>query len=166
MEMTGDAITGFDSYLVGVEVRPGVFEDWSISDDGTTWTFTLRRGLKWSDGERLTTEDVRFFFEDIMENEELYPNYPVWLVRGDQPPEFEAVDDHTFRLNFAEPYGLLEVILHTHGRGGVGRTMKPAHYPKQFHRDYNDMDKIIPVMKEKASATTSGLASCWKPGLA
>ena len=135
--------------LVGVESRPGVYEDWSISDDGTSWTFTLRRGMKWSDGEPVTTEDVRFFFEDIMENEELYPNYPVWLVRADEPPELEVVDDHTFRLNFAAPYGLLEVILHTHGSGGVPRTMKPAHYLKQFHRDYTDMDKILPIMKEE-----------------
>ena len=79
--------------MVGVETRPGVYEDWSISDDGTSWTFTLWRGMKWSDGEPVTTEDVRFFFEDIMENEELYPNYPVWLVRADEPPEYETVDD-------------------------------------------------------------------------
>ena len=81
--------------LVGVETRPGVYEDWSISDDGTSWTFTLRRGMKWSDGEPVTTEDVRFFFEDTMENEELYPNYPVWAApascrrgssRGSAPP--------------------------------------------------------------------------------
>ena len=52
--------------LVGVETRPGVYEDWSISDDGTSWTFTLRRGMKWSDGEPVTTEDVRFFFEDTL----------------------------------------------------------------------------------------------------
>ena len=156
--------TAHHANLVGVEVRPGVYEDWSSSDDGTSWTFTLRRGLKWSDRERVTTEDVRFFFEDIMENEDLYPNYPVWLVRGGEPPEFVVVDEHTFRLDFAEPYGLLEVILHTHGSGGVARTMKPAHYLKQFHRDYNDMDKILPVMKEKGFARTSGLASCWKPG--
>ena len=79
-----------------VEMLPspsGVYEDWSISDDGTSWTFTLWRGMKWSDGEPVTTEDVRFFFEDIMENEELYPNYPVWLVRADEPPEYETVDD-------------------------------------------------------------------------
>ena len=38
--------------LVGVETRPGVYEDWSISDDGTSWTFTLWRGMKWSTGNR------------------------------------------------------------------------------------------------------------------
>ena len=135
--------------LVGVESRPGVYEDWSSSDDGNSWTFTLRRGMKWSDGTPVTSEDARFQFHDMYGNEELYPNYPVWLVHGGKPPEFEAVDDHTFRLNFAAPYGLLEVILHSSGSGGVDRVMKPSHYMKQFHRDHTDMEQILPIMKEE-----------------
>lgn len=135
--------------LVGVESRPGVFEDWSISADGTSWTFTLRRGMKWSDGAPVTSEDARFQFQEVYENPDLYPNYPVWLVRADTPAEFEVVDDHTFRLNFAAPYGLLEVILHTHGSGGLAAMMKPSHYLKQFHRDHTDMDRILPRMKEE-----------------
>ena len=51
--------------LVGVESRPGVFEDWSISADGTSWTFTLRRGMKWSDGAPVTSEDARFQFQEV-----------------------------------------------------------------------------------------------------
>ena len=37
---------------------PGLAESWKSSDDGKTWTYKLRDGLKWSDGEPLTAEDV------------------------------------------------------------------------------------------------------------
>ena len=37
---------------------PGLAERWTASDDGLTYTYTLREGLKWSDGEPLTADDV------------------------------------------------------------------------------------------------------------
>ena len=40
------------------EMLPGIAEDWSLSDDGLTWTFTIREGVKWHDGSELTPEDV------------------------------------------------------------------------------------------------------------
>ena len=39
---------------------PGLAESWEGSDDGLTWTYTLREGLKWSDGEPLTAEDIAY----------------------------------------------------------------------------------------------------------
>ena len=41
-------------------VIPGLAESWEVSDDGLTVTYTLREGLKWSDGEPLTAEDVAY----------------------------------------------------------------------------------------------------------
>lgn len=38
-------------------------ESWKISEDGLTWTFTIRKGLTWSDGKPLTAEDVKFSYE-------------------------------------------------------------------------------------------------------
>jgi ABC-type transport system substrate-binding protein len=46
---------------LGGEIMPGVFESWDVNDDATTFTFTIRKGLKWSDGEPVTTEDIRFY---------------------------------------------------------------------------------------------------------
>jgi peptide/nickel transport system substrate-binding protein len=42
---------------------PGLAEKWSSSDDGLTWTFNLRDGLQWSDGEPLTADDVVYSIE-------------------------------------------------------------------------------------------------------
>ena len=53
-----------------------VCKEFTVSDDNKVFTFTLRKGLKWSDGEPVTTEDVRFAFEDIRGNDKLYPNGP------------------------------------------------------------------------------------------
>ncbi|WP_372440369.1 ABC transporter substrate-binding protein [Prauserella cavernicola] len=44
----------------------GVAEDWQASDDKLTWTFTIREGMTWSDGEPVTAEDAAFTFNRIM----------------------------------------------------------------------------------------------------
>jgi peptide/nickel transport system substrate-binding protein len=44
-------------------VKPGLAESWTNSPDGKTWTFKLRKNLRWSDGEPLTADDVMFTME-------------------------------------------------------------------------------------------------------
>lgn len=45
---------------------PGLATDWEVSPDGLTWTFTIRDGVKWHDGEPFTAEDVKFTFDRII----------------------------------------------------------------------------------------------------
>jgi peptide/nickel transport system substrate-binding protein len=45
------------------ETIPWLATDWSLSDDGLTWTFTLREGVRWQDGAPLTVDDVVFSIE-------------------------------------------------------------------------------------------------------
>ena len=47
------------------EVQPGQAESYEVSDDGLTWTFTLRDGLKWSDGSDLTAADFEYSFKRL-----------------------------------------------------------------------------------------------------
>jgi peptide/nickel transport system substrate-binding protein len=47
------------------EMVPGIASDWSLSDDGLTWTFTIREGVKWHDGSELTPEDVLWTFQHL-----------------------------------------------------------------------------------------------------
>jgi peptide/nickel transport system substrate-binding protein len=51
--------------------EPGLAESWSVADDQKTWTFKLRKGLRWSDGKPLTADDVVFTWNEIMFD----PNY-------------------------------------------------------------------------------------------
>ncbi len=64
------------SSLVSVNMEtqtaePGLAESWSVAPDQKTWTFKLRRNLRWSDGQPLTAEDVVFTWNSIMYDPQL-----------------------------------------------------------------------------------------------
>ena len=50
------------------QAEPGLAESWSVAPDQKTWTFKLRKNLRWSDGEPLTADDVVFTWNDVMYN--------------------------------------------------------------------------------------------------
>ena len=59
-------ITVFETLLIineNNEAVPGQAESWTTSEDGLTWTFTMRDGLKWSDGTDLTAKDFEYSFK-------------------------------------------------------------------------------------------------------
>ena len=62
-----DYLTGYDP--VKLEPRPEFAESWSHSTDGTTWTFKIRPGMTWQDGEPATARDVAFTFNYIIKNQ-------------------------------------------------------------------------------------------------
>ena len=64
------------------ELSPGLAESWSVAPDQRTWTFHLRKGLRWSDGHPLTAEDVVFTFRDVIYNREI-PNVRADVLRVD-----------------------------------------------------------------------------------
>jgi peptide/nickel transport system substrate-binding protein len=47
------------------EMVPGIASAWNLSDDGLTWTFTIREGVMWHDGTELTPEDVLWTFQHL-----------------------------------------------------------------------------------------------------
>ena len=103
-------------------VIPGVAESWEVSDDGMTYTFSLRQTARWSNGDPVTAADFEYGLRRSVDPATL-SNYSSVLepivnaaeiIRGELPPEelgVEAVDDYTFviRLNGPTPYlpGLL-----------------------------------------------------------
>ena len=70
----------------------GLAQSWETSADGKTWTFHLRSGVKWQDGEPLTARDVAFTFNYIIENE---MSNAVYLQGVDKAV---AVDDTTLKV--------------------------------------------------------------------
>jgi len=117
-------------------------ESFEVSPDATMWTFHLRPGAKWSDGAPITTEDYRFWYEDLIQNRDYTPNHPKWLSSavGDErvEVEFVAPDDYTFSYKFVAPSGLLPY------QGSIVEmnTLVPAHYAKPFHPKYGDKAEI------------------------
>ena len=115
-------------------IIPNIAQAFEISDDQTTYTIHLREGHMWSDGEPFTTEDFRFYFEDVLGNADLTPSPGgPWAVGGELP-EIEVIDETTVRYTYAEPYPSLVVAL---GSEVGNRGFRPAHYFKQMHIDYN-----------------------------
>ncbi|MEM7022987.1 MAG: ABC transporter substrate-binding protein [Pseudomonadota bacterium] len=117
------------------EVVPNVAESWEVSEDGTAFTFKLREGMKWSDGHPLTADDVIFYVEDLLANEEFYPNAPARYVIDGQTMKAEKVDDHTVTLKFAAPYGTFLTELAT--PLAQEPVLWAKHYCSQFHPKYN-----------------------------
>ncbi len=119
-------------------VVPNIAESWEVSDDVREYTFHLREGMKWSDGAPFTADDIMFYIEDILFNEELSPAGPSadWLPReGAAEFRAEKIDDYTVKFIFANPYGtFLYTLPQWNGRH---ITWFPKHYLSQFHADYN-----------------------------
>ena len=127
----------------GSVVQPNIAESWTVNEDSTEFTFTLRRGHKWSDGAPLTTDDIMFWYEHILLNDELVPAKPAWTQPGGKLLQFEKIDDQTFKVTSEEPYGffvtlMASVIVNgqaTSGESGGG-LIAPKHYLSQFHPDF------------------------------
>jgi peptide/nickel transport system substrate-binding protein len=73
-------------------------------EEGRIFTLRLRRGHKWSDGQPFTAEDLRFYWEDVANNEKLPPAGPprAMLVNGEKP-KFEVINETTVRYTWSSP---------------------------------------------------------------
>ena len=115
--------------------HPLVFKDYEVSDDKRIWTVYMRRGMKWSDGHPFTADDVLFYVDDLLANEEFYPNAPARYVVDSQIMTAEKVDDHTVTLKFTAPYGTFLTELAT--PLAQEPVLWAKHYCQQFHPKFN-----------------------------
>ena len=81
--------------------QPQMVDSWETSDDNMTWTFTLRDGLKFHDGAPVTSADVIASLERWGKRDGM--GQQLFGAVG----SLEAVDDKTFVISLAEPYGLV-----------------------------------------------------------
>ena len=121
-------------------ITPNIVESYTANDDNTVFTFTLRKGLKWSDGVDVTMEDFEFAINNFVFNTELTPVVASWMRDGGtadgNPFTFTKVDDYTFTIAFTKSYGGFPVHLSIAGWKGYTELLKPAHFLKQFHKDF------------------------------
>jgi peptide/nickel transport system substrate-binding protein len=98
-------------------IQPGLAEKWEFNSDGTALTLTLRKGLKWSDGQPFTTDDILFWWNDIALDTNLYPAPPPeWVINGKQdickvetPPLRDVAGGHVAACHFADTLELAGV---------------------------------------------------------
>jgi len=137
------------------KVVPNLAHKWETDGEGKTFTFHLLKGVRWSDGHPFTADDILFYFEDILMNQELTPSIPRWLAPAEALPKVTKIDDHTIRFEFDQAYSLfLEQLACPHGMALV---TKPKHYLKQFHKKYADPEALQKLVDEKKASTWAKL---------
>ena len=131
-----------------VDSIPEICKSFQVSPDGTVWTFELRRGTNWSDGEPMTMEDVQFAWNELNFNKEfnptIQPQYRDAIT--DNEVSFNVVDDTTFTLTFDTPSftltdGKSQRGYWRSGNGGFS-WYAPKHFLAEFHPDHSTAAKI------------------------
>ena len=111
----------------------GLAESYTFSEGGRVAVFKIREGLRWSDGYPFTVDDVLFFYNDIVMDDDAREGVAPpagWMVDG-EPMIFEKVNETTLRVSAKKPMGRL---LHQFCRN---LTAAPKHRFARFHPRYN-----------------------------
>jgi oligopeptide transport system substrate-binding protein len=109
-----DLYEGLVSEAADGELVPGVAADWTVSEDGKTYVFNLRREARWSNGDPVTAHDFVFSFRRGVDPKTLsvysYILTPLLnadeITAGKRKPEdlgVRALDDHTLEIKLANP---------------------------------------------------------------
>ncbi len=92
---------GLTRFMADGSVVPGLAESWEISDDGLTYTFTLREGVTFHDGTTMDAEDVKFSLDRILAEDSVNAQKALYSAIS----AVEVVDPSTVRLTLSEPNG-------------------------------------------------------------
>ena len=121
--------------------------------EGRIFTMTLRAGHKWSDGQPFTSEDFRYFWEDVANNKELSPSGPPADVLNDgEVPKVEIINPVTVRYSWTKPNSRFLASL---AQAREPYIYRPAHYLKAFHAKYADkaaLAKLVAGAKTRSWA--------------
>jgi peptide/nickel transport system substrate-binding protein len=135
-------LVGYDSRLT---LQPDLLASYT-EEEGRIFTLRLRKGHRWSDGAPFTTEDFRYWWEDMANNPELSPSGPpIQMLVDGVPPTVEILDKTTIRFTWPAPNPAFLPAL----AGARPMTIfAPSHYLRQFHGRYQDPAKLEAMVKE------------------
>lgn len=114
-------------------IVPNVAKAWEWNADFTELTMTLRKGHKWSDGAPFTSEDVRFWLENLSLDTNIRKEAADYVLAGGEPIQIKIIDEQTFQFVLAAPKpGLL-----VHFATSYAQPFQPSHFLGQFHPELN-----------------------------
>src|SRR5258708_7215296 len=126
------------------QLHPDILESYDVKDSREL-TFKLRPAHKGSDGHPFTTEDFRYFWEDIANNKELSPGGPSVVLQVDgKPPKVDIVDELTIKYTWDGPN---PYFISSQAQAAPLFLFRPAHYLKKFHAKYTSPDDIANAAK-------------------
>jgi peptide/nickel transport system substrate-binding protein len=132
-------------YTPALKLVPDILTSLDVQD-GRIFTLHLRPGHKWSDGHPFTSEDFRYWFEDVAQNTQLSPSgLPVSMMVQSEVPRFEVLDDATIRYTWTQPNPMFLPNL-----AGADPLFIycPSHYLKQFHEKFADKVALEALVKK------------------
>ncbi|SDS64970.1 ABC transporter substrate-binding protein [Microlunatus soli] len=132
MTVTNDHLVTWDpTYSKIIE---NVAEKFEVLENGRVYVFHLREGMRWSDGEPFTSEDLTWWYENVLLQKELTPVIPSALKIGDEPVKVTADGPLKVTFTFPSPQALFLQQLTPHG---PPFWLLPQHYLKKFHKKFN-----------------------------
>lgn len=142
---------------------PALAASWTHSADGTTWTYTIRSGAKWSDGQPITAKDAAFTFNLMMTN-------PVAATaNGNFVANFQTVtapDDHTLVIKTKKPQATmlaLDVpIVPQHIWAGVTDIQHYTNFPTPGHPVVGSGPFVLTGYKEGQFVTLAANKQYWR----
>jgi peptide/nickel transport system substrate-binding protein len=87
-------------YDMNMQYIPGIAERWETSADGLTWTFYLKKGVKFHDGTPVTSKAVKFYFDTVLDKETASPSATDYVFAR----QVQTPDDYTIVLKLEKPY--------------------------------------------------------------
>ena len=129
----------------GYPLVPHLAKSWEISPDNRVFTFTLRRGMRWSDGHPFTSEDIFYWYENEVK---YFTVQPKFLRAGRSLGVVEKIGDLGIRFTFLEPNPLFLERLASVGMNweDFSDHIVPAHYLRPYHPALGDQALIRRTM--------------------
>lgn len=135
-------LVGYDTKF---QIRPDIAQSVDV-EEGRRFTFHLRPGHRWSDGTPFTSEDFRYYWEDMQSNKEVSRfGPPKELLVGGERPLVEFPDEVTVRYTWQTPNPSFLPAL---AASQPLEIYRPAKYLKQFHGKYTDKDALAKAVKD------------------
>jgi len=135
-------------------IRPDILERVDV-ELGRVFTLHLRKGHRWSDGHPFTTEDFRYWWEDIANERVLSPLGPAKkLIVAGEAPSVEIIGPYTIRYSWGSPNPHFLPALASATPLYIYR---PAHYLKKFHQRYADPEKLAALVEKSGRRNWAAL---------
>lgn len=141
--------------------EPALAESWSVADDNMTWTFNLRKGVKFQNGQDFTSADVVCSFQRVLDD----PTCNMYIDHWSELESVTAIDDYTVEIKTKEPFALF--------LASVGWTWIIPHeayeeYGSDLFTEHRDIQcgtgpwKLIEY-NEGQNWVVAKNTECWKP---
>lgn len=139
-------------------LEPNIAQSYSINDDATVYAFKLRAGMRWSNGQPFTVDDIEFYFNDVIRNRALVDVGSSQIWTEDNAPAFARTGTDSFTFTFKKPFALF--LQRAAGPAGAEMTMFPKHYCAQFHPKFNPAAETLAKAAGAASWPTYFRSKC------